>query len=108
MGNGSLYKRVRRGNEENSLLEFDGKGTATQKTPRYAADIKRFTIDAVSMLVRGELFRGSALAKDKYTLNSFKSALNVNTAGRGDTGTLSPGNRPILVPSNTTAATRRP
>ena len=50
-----------------------------------------------------KVFRGSALAQDKYTLKSFKSALNVNTAGMGDTGTLSPGNRPILVPWRTAA-----
>lgn len=49
------------------------------------------------------VFRGSALARDKYTLKSFKSALNVNTGGMGDTGTLSPGNRPILVPWSTQA-----
>ena len=39
-----------------------------------------FTID-VCPVVSAVVFRGSASAEDKYTLNSFKSALNVNTAG---------------------------
>lgn len=88
-----------RGRNEEEIIAWLSE--ETQRTPKVCGTYKRlydrFCPGAPSRL----LFRGSALTEDKYTLNSLNFALNVNTAGRSDTGTPSPGNRPILVPCST-------